>query len=118
MMPAVVALLPTSPHFFFMGEVTNGLLTDISVDNTNFVNTLTDAQQIAAGKYVQYCSSLVTACIGGLASSVTDKNNTLWKALNHKVLLITRDSHKYVRVTAVKTLHHLFSSVSSFFITL
>ena len=37
--------------------------------------------------------------------------DVLWKPLNHRVLLLTRDSRKIVRIAALKTLHKLFIEV-------
>ena len=36
----------------------------------------------------------------------------LWKPLNHRVLLVTRDNRKSVRIGAIKTLHKLFVEVT------
>ena len=37
--------------------------------------------------------------------------DVLWKPLNHRVLLLMRDSRKSVRIAALKTLHKLFIEV-------
>jgi hypothetical protein len=61
-------------------------------------------------QYLTYCEDYVGACLSALAVAVG--RDLLWKPLNHKVLMLTRDSKKAVRIAAVKTLHRLFSEVS------
>jgi hypothetical protein len=60
-------------------------------------------------QYLTYCEDYVGACLSALAVAVG--RDLLWKPLNHKVLMLTRDSKKAVRIAAVKTLHRLFSEV-------
>lgn len=61
------------------------------------------------GAYLRYCEDYVGACLSALAVAVG--RDLLWKPLNHKILLLTRDPKKAVRVAAVKVLHRLFSEV-------
>ena len=47
--------------------------------------------------------------------------DTLWKPLNHKILLLTRDGHngrKAIRIGAVKILHKLFQEVGEEYLLL
>ena len=59
--------------------------------------------------YLVYAEDFVGACLSALAVAVG--KDLQWKPLNHKVLLLTRDNKKAVRVAAVKVLHRLFSEV-------
>lgn len=44
-----------------------------------------------------------------ISSSVS--SDVLWKPLNHKLLMLTRDKKKEVRAIAVKALHSLFHEI-------
>ncbi len=59
--------------------------------------------------YLQFAEECLTPCLTALAVAIN--KDLLWKPLNHKVLLATRDKRKAVRMAAVKTLHQLFSEV-------
>ena len=60
--------------------------------------------------YLTYSEDYVSSCLSALAVAVG--KDLLWKPLNHKVLLLTRDSRKAVRIAAVKVIYRLFSEVS------
>lgn len=66
--------------------------------------------------YLSYSEDYVGACLSALAQAVG--KDLLWKPLNHKVLMLTRDSKKAVRVAAVKVLHRLFSEVGEDYLIL
>lgn len=60
--------------------------------------------------YLTYMEEYVGACLSALTVAVG--RDLLWKPLNHKILLLTRDPRKAVRIAAVKILHRLFSEVN------
>jgi hypothetical protein len=60
--------------------------------------------------YLSYMEDYVGACLSALTVAVG--RDLMWKPLNHKILMLTRDGKKAVRVAAVKVLHRLFSEVS------
>ena len=60
--------------------------------------------------YLTFSENYVGSCLAALTVAVG--KDVVWKPLNHKVLLTTRDSKKAVRVASVKILHQLFSEVS------
>ncbi len=64
--------------------------------------------------YLTYQEDYVGACLAALTVAVG--SDRLWKPLNNKVLLLTRDNRKAVRLASVKIIHRLFSEVRfSFF---
>ncbi len=66
--------------------------------------------------YLTYQEDYVGACLAALTVAVG--SDRLWKPLNNKVLLLTRDNRKAVRLASVKIIHRLFSEVRfSFFTT-
>lgn len=60
-------------------------------------------------EYESFCLDTVVPCFTSL--SIAIGKDTLWKPMNHAILLLTRDKKKVVRVVGVKALHHLFSNV-------
>lgn len=61
-------------------------------------------------KYEFFCLESVAPCFSALAVGVA--KDTLWKPLNHAILMMTRDKKKIVRLVCVKALHRLFTDVS------
>ena len=59
--------------------------------------------------YEAFCLETVVPCFTALAIAVG--RDTLWKPMNHAILMLTRDKKKVVRVVCVKALHKLFSVV-------
>lgn len=64
---------------------------------------------VTESAYLAYSEDFVGSCLSALAVAVG--KDLQWKPLNHKILLLTRDAKKAVRVAAVKVLHRLFSEV-------
>lgn len=62
--------------------------------------------------YESFCTEVVIPCFTALAVAVA--KDTLWKPLNHSILMLSRDAKKIVRVVCVKALHHLFTEVTSY----
>jgi len=60
--------------------------------------------------YLTYQEDYVGACLAALTVAVG--SDRLWKPLNNKVLLLTRDNRKAVRLASVKIIHRLFTEVS------
>lgn len=61
--------------------------------------------------YLTYMEDYVGACLAALTVAVG--SDRLWKPLNNKVLLLTRDNRKAVRLASVKIIHRLFTEVSN-----
>lgn len=59
--------------------------------------------------YESFCMETVVPCFTAL--SVAVGKDTLWKPMNHAILMLSRDKKRAVRVVCVKALHHLFSNV-------
>lgn len=66
--------------------------------------------------YMNYCENNIISCLTSMASCIA--TDTLWKPLNQKVLMLTRDKRKIVRLIALKTLHKLFIEVGEEYILL
>jgi hypothetical protein len=66
--------------------------------------------------YMDYCESKIISCLTSMASCIA--SDKLWKPLNQKVLMLTRDKRKIVRLVALKTLHKLFIEVGEEYILL
>lgn len=67
-------------------------------------------------EYLSFAEERLTPCLTALAVAIN--KDLLWKPLNHKVLMATRDKRKAVRMAAVKTLHQLFSEVGEEYLLL
>jgi U3 small nucleolar RNA-associated protein 10 len=67
-------------------------------------------------QYESFCLDNVVPCFTSLAIGVG--RDTLWKPLNHAILMMTRDKKKIVRVVCVKALHKLFSDVGEDYLIL
>ena len=67
--------------------------------------------------YLAFVAGPVAACLAALARAVA--KDVLWKPLNHRLLLLTRDAgRKAVRVGAVHVLHKLFQEVGEEYLLL
>lgn len=64
--------------------------------------------------FLEFCEDFLGPCLSALAMAVG--KDLLWKPLNHKVLMATRDKKKAVRIAALKTLQKLFAEVRVIFI--
>ena len=60
-------------------------------------------------EYLEYCEEHVIPALAKLVKAVGQ--DLLWKPLNHKVLMMTRDSRKALKLVGLKTLHKLFAEV-------
>lgn len=63
----------------------------------------------AAFLYIQYAETVIIPTLAVLTKA--SEKDTLWKPMNHKILLATRNPNYVVRLVAVKTLHQLFQQV-------
>ncbi|KAJ1437166.1 hypothetical protein B484DRAFT_303359, partial [Ochromonadaceae sp. CCMP2298] len=52
------------------------------------------------------------------ALSVAAGRDLLWKPMSNKILLLTRDKRKAVRIAAVRVVHRLFSEVGEEYLML
>lgn len=59
--------------------------------------------------YMEYALEYVLPCIVQLVIAVG--KDVLWKPLNHKILQMTRNKKKCVRIVALKSLQRLFTEV-------
>lgn len=59
--------------------------------------------------YVLYQDEYTIPTLTSLVFAVA--KDTIWKGVNHKILLMTRNKQKCVRLVAVKTLYKLFTEV-------
>ncbi|KAI8823046.1 uncharacterized protein EV422DRAFT_585585 [Fimicolochytrium jonesii] len=66
-----------------------------------------DALDVNAKDYIPRVTRYLVPCIGQLA--VTVGKDTLWKPLNHQVLMKTRSEHANVRLVALKVLQELYT---------
>jgi U3 small nucleolar RNA-associated protein 10 len=66
--------------------------------------------------YSAYMEAYVTPCLTALATAVT--KDVLWKPLNHKLLMLTRDKRRHVKVAAIRTLQQLFIEVGEEYLIL
>jgi U3 small nucleolar RNA-associated protein 10 len=67
--------------------------------------------------YLEFAEGPVASCLAALARAIA--RDVLWKPLNHKLLLLTRDSSRNaVRIGAVKVLHKLFQDVGEEYLLL
>jgi U3 small nucleolar RNA-associated protein 10 len=62
--------------------------------------------------YLSFVNDSVTPCVTALALCVG--RDVLWKPLNHRVLMYTRDKSKTIRLATLKVLHKLFSEVGTY----
>ena len=60
-------------------------------------------------RYESFCVETVIPCCAALAVSIG--KDTLWKPMNHAILLMMRDKKRIVRVVSTKALHKLFTDV-------
>lgn len=60
-------------------------------------------------EYMEYCEQHVIPPLAKLVKAVGQ--DLLWKPLNHKVLMMTRDNRKALKLVGLKTLHRLFAEV-------
>ncbi len=67
-------------------------------------------------KFIHFCENNVINALTALAVSIN--NDIAWKGMNHKILLLTRDKRKVVRIVAVKALHKLFIEVGDEYLLL
>lgn len=67
-------------------------------------------------KYESFCVETVIPCCAALAVSIG--KDTLWKPMNHAILLMMRDKKRVVRVVCIKALHKLFTNVMTLCIAL
>ncbi len=67
-------------------------------------------------KFINFCESYVISAMTALAVSIN--NDIAWKGMNHKILLLTRDKRKVVRIIAIKALHKLFIEVGDEYLLL
>ena len=67
-------------------------------------------------KFIHFCESYVVSAMTALAVSIN--NDIAWKGMNHKILLLTRDKRKVVRIIAIKALHKLFIEVGDEYLLL
>jgi hypothetical protein len=63
--------------------------------------------------YTDYALENVLPCVIQLVIAVG--KDILWKPLNHKILQMTRNKKKVVRIVALKSLQKLFSEVNHSF---
>lgn len=66
--------------------------------------------------YLRYIDDHVIPCVVALATSVT--KDVLWKPLNHKLLMMTREKNRHMRIAAIKTIHQLFQEVGEEYLLL
>lgn len=66
--------------------------------------------------YESFCIDTVVPAFTALAIAVG--RDTLWKPMNHAILMLTRDKKRIVRVVCVKALHRLFSDVGEEYLIL
>ena len=66
--------------------------------------------------YLAYIEDHVIPCVVALATSMT--KDLLWKPLNHKLLMMTREKNKHLRVAAIKILNQLFHEVGEEYLLL
>ena len=67
-------------------------------------------------EYEEFCISYVIPALTKLTIAVS--NDILWKPLNHKVLMMTRDKTRIVRMVAVRMLQRLFIDVGEDYLVL
>jgi hypothetical protein len=60
-------------------------------------------------KYLEFCDEYVSSCCISLAVAVG--KDAVWKPLNHRILMLTRDKKSIVRIVAIKILKRLFAEV-------
>lgn len=66
--------------------------------------------------YLRFIEDHVIPCVVALATSVT--KDLLWKPLNHKLLMMTRENNRHLRIAALKALHQLFREVGEEYLLL
>ena len=64
--------------------------------------------------YSEYALNKVLPCIIQLVKAVG--KDVLWKPLNHKILQMTRNKKKIIRIVSLKALQRLFVEVCFFFL--
>jgi U3 small nucleolar RNA-associated protein 10 len=67
-------------------------------------------------EYLNFVEANVIPCLSSMAAAVG--KDVLWKPLNHKVLMMTREKKKHERMAAVKTLYSLFNEVGEEYLLL
>lgn len=94
------------------------------IDETRYdsmVNVLVPMLSTSSGfasaeEFTTFCEDYVISCLSALAIAVN--NDLQWKPLNRKLLMMTRNSVKVVRLVALKAVYKLFTEVGEEYLLL